>query len=504
MKDDSIPAGSGRLERYVLLLAWVLVIFTILVIPLKIIEYGFLPGDDALRHAAKAVSGKSWSDILILNPVYQIDHEYGWNLLLEKVHQWTQWNAETLVLFSVVGLFVLWGWAVLPWLRRPEAWLAAILLSAVAAQAPLRFILGRPYTVTSVAVMTLLFMWQHHGFARPKKWMLAGMILLVALSTYIHGVWYLWALPVAAFILAEQISWGVSLFFCWIAGVALGSLLTGHPLAYPMQALKLAAMATGMHATVRTMASELVPSSGDVMALVVLGGLLVMRQLANIKGSSFLKNPAFWLAAMTWVLAFKVGRFWADWGWPALMVMLTCELETLFIQKMSATGFRRLIFVFGLSVATYLCLTADIGSRWTSTLSKQHLAADNPDLQGWMPEHGGVFYTAEMTLFFDTFYSNPQGDWKYMLGFEPTWMPREDFEIYHKILWNFGDSKAFEPWVKKMKPADRLAISGSKGAPPNIPELEWNYGVSGIWIGRLPSTNSPPSAPVTVPASAAH
>ena len=55
-------------------------------------------------------------------------------------------------------------------------------------------------------------------------------------------------------------------------------------------------------------------------------------------------------------------------------------------------------------------------------------------------------------------------------------------------------------WLKKMTPADRLVIRGGRGSPPNIPQLEWNYGVSGIWVGRLPrhDTNSvPPTAPAT-------
>ena len=82
-------------------------------------------------------------------------------------------------------------------------------------------------------------------------------------------------------------------------------------------------------------------------------------------------------------------------------------------------------------------------------------------------------------------------------------MPKEDFEVYHKVLWNFGDAKAYAPWVKKMRPADRLVIRGGRGSPPNIPQLEWNYGVSGIWIGRLPRTNAPaPGAPPTIPATA--
>jgi hypothetical protein len=106
-----------------------------------------------------------------------------------------------------------------------------------------------------------------------------------------------------------------------------------------------------------------------------------------------------------------------------------------------------------------------------------------------------------MTLFYQTFFKNPNGDWRYMLGFEPTWMPKEDFEVYHKVLWNFGDAKAYAPWVEKMRPEDRLAIRGGRGSPPNIPQLEWNYGVSGIWIGRLPRAHAPPPAP-TIPATA--
>jgi hypothetical protein len=500
MNDNPVSPGLAGLKRYVLLAAWMLVILTLLAIPLKIISYGYLPVDDTLRHAAKAVSGKTWSEILILNPVYKIDHEYGWNLLLEKIHLWTHWNAETLVIVSVVGMFLLWGWSALPWLKRPEAWLVAILLAAITTDEPTRFLVGRPFTVTSAALMSLLFLWQKHGAAPPRNWMLVLMTVLVATSTYIHGVWYLWVLPIVAFFLAEQIRWGVSLFFCWVAGVALGSALTGHPLGYPLQALQLASMAVGLHATVRTMAAELTPAHGDVLALVILGGLVVVRHLADLKTPSFLKSPAFWLAAMTFVLGFKVGRFWFDWGWPALLVLLTCDLELLFIQRIAADGFRRLLFVFGLSVAVFWCVTNDGGSRWTATLSEAHLAAENPDLKGWMPDHGGIFYMADMALFFDTFYTNPTGDWRYLLGFEPTWMPKEDFETYHKILWNFGDYRAYEPWVKRMKPADRLAIKGGRATKPEIPELEWNYGVSGIWIGRLPQTNS---LPASVPAPAA-
>jgi len=44
--------------------------------------------------------------------------------------------------------------------------------------------------------------------------------------------------------------------------------------------------------------------------------------------------------------------------------------------------------------------------------------------------------------------------------------------------------EAFEPWVKKMRPEDRLIVRA--GSKPGIKELEWNMAVSGTWIGRLP------------------
>jgi hypothetical protein len=69
-------------------------------------------------------------------------------------------------------------------------------------------------------------------------------------------------------------------------------------------------------------------------------------------------------------------------------------------------------------------------------------------------------------------------------------MPAEDFDVFHKVEWNFGDAKAYAPWVEKMRPADRLVIRGNGGSPPHIPQLEWNYGVSGIWIGRLPRASA--------------
>ena len=72
-------------------------------------------------------------------------------------------------------------------------------------------------------------------------------------------------------------------------------------------------------------------------------------------------------------------------------------------------------------------------------------------------------------------------------------MRPDDLETLRKIQWNHGAAfAAYEPWVKKMRPADRMLLRGSGGSPPGIPELEWHYAVTGLWIGRLPANANPP------------
>lgn len=490
--DNDQSESFNPLGRYVPLAVWVISILTILLIPLKIVSIGYLPGDDALRHAAKAVSGKPWSEILVLNPVYKIDHEFGWNWLLAKIHNLTNWDAEALVVFSVVALFVLVNVAALVWLKRPEAWLITLLASMIIALLPGRLVLGRPYLITVAALLTVLFLWRKHYKMPPQMPALVLMIALASFCTFMHGAWYLWVLPVVAFLLAGEFRWGITLGICWGIGTVIGSILTGHPIEYLVQAVKLAFLAVGAHETQRTMVTELQPFSGDRLALIAVGGLLILRSLAKLNSIPFSRDPAFWLAGMCWVLGFKVGRFWDDWGWPALMVLIAADMQSLLETRFTSDSFKRLGLSLILALATYLGVTSDAGSRWTSSLSQQFLTEDNPDLAGWMPDKNGIFYTADMSLFYQTFYKNPNGDWRYMLGFEPTWMPREDFEIYHKIVWNFNDGSAYKPWVEQMKPADRLVVRGSGAGTPNISGLDWKYGGGDIWIGRLPRTNSVP------------
>ena len=495
-------ARLNALRRYIPLAVWAMVILVILAIPLKIISYGYLPPDDALRHAAKAVCGKPWPEILVLDPTVRMDHNYGWHFLLRQIYLWSHCSAEGLVVFAVVGLFTLVGWSALPWLRRPEAWLMALTAASLTSVVSERLLLGRPFLLTFAGLLIVLFVWQVHGSTPPKWWTAVWMALLIMICTFVHGVWYLWALPIAGFFLARQFSWGLTLMAGWMAGAFLGAAFTGHPLASLCQAVVIACRVFSMYPTQGTMVSEFQPSAGELFGLIILGGLLILRQLAGLKTRPLSADPAFWLAALTWALGFKSVRFPGDWGWPALMVLITCDLQLLLESRFAADSFKRLALAGGLALTTFLAITNDNGSRWSYNLTRQYLTPDDRNLAGWLPEKGGIFYSADMSLFYQTFFKNPDGDWRYIPGYEPALMPDEDFQVYQKILWNYGDAKAYEPWVKKMRPADRLVIRGGRGSPPNIPELEWNYGVSGIWVGRLPRSNAPPDeAPPTIRAT---
>jgi hypothetical protein len=501
---DLEESGFEALRRYVPLAAWAVAILTILMIPLRIIQYGYLPGDDALRHAAKAVSGKPWPEILVLGPAFHFDTNFGWHWLLREIYLSSHCNTEGLVLFAVITLFVVAGWSALACLKRPEAWLAAMILISLVFDFLPRLLYGRPFILSISALVVILLVWERHGPTPPKWWTVGWMTPLIAMAVFLHGVWYLWALPVAAFFLAGQFRWCFMLAASWIAGTILGSALTGHPVESILQAVQVALRAVGLHQTQNTLVSELQPSGGDIFTIIVLGGLLILRQLAKLDAPPLHRSPAFWLVVIGWVLGCETWRFWGDWGVPALMVLMACDLQLLLEARFAADSLKRLGLVCGLALTAYAVTTNDVGSRWTSTLTEQYLSvAEHPELEGWMPDNGGIFYSVDMTLFYETFFKNPNADWRYILGFEPTLMTDEDFKVYHSVRWNSGDAKAYKPWVDKMRPQDRLVMRGGRAEQPGIPQLEWNYGVSGIWIGRLPRTNSPPSA-TAIPKSAAH
>ena len=477
-------------KRYIPLMVWVVAIMTVLLIPAKIISYGYLPADDALRHAAKAVCGKPWSEILVMRSDFPIDIHDGWHKVLGAIHRAFNADAEALVIVSVAGLMILVSASVLIQLRRPEAWLAALLAGAVFVPELLfRLSLGRPYLFTIAVFITLLFIWSAAEDDLPSPIAMLGSVLLIAAAAWIHGTWYLLGFPAAGLFLTGRWRPMTGFLACWLTGSFLGACLTGHPFQSLGQSLRLVTQVFGHHLLTRQLFSEFLPSNGNYAAVLMVAAVLLWRSRSPDWKARELLHPIFLVAIVGWVLGLKVNRFWLDWGLPAMLVWVAITLQKQFRLYLHSESWTRLWVTFGLAAATFFQATADVNSRWTLNMTAEYLTADNPNLAGWLPEPGGIIYSADANIFYQTFFKNPNAPWHYVLGFEPALMLPEDLEVMHKIDWNFGDLRAYEPWVRKMRPQDRLILRASTSqlsGKPNIPELEWYYGVTDYWIGRLP------------------
>ena len=213
---------ANRIARYVPLAAWVTAVLTLIFIPGRILSYGYLPADDALRHAAKVVSGKPWQEILVMRSDFAMDPHLGWHAVLGWIYHWQDCSAETLVVIAVFGLMLLVSAAVLPWFKRPEAWLAAMLVVSVAAPTFIkRLALARPFLFTMSVYLTLLLVWSRSSSRRPHPAVMLVTILLIAAAACIHGSFYQLVLPAAGLVLAGR--WRQAIWFgaCWTLGSVL-------------------------------------------------------------------------------------------------------------------------------------------------------------------------------------------------------------------------------------------------------------------------------------------
>jgi hypothetical protein len=482
------------MKRYVPLIIWIVVVSAIVYIPLKIIGYGFLPMDDALRHAAKAVSGKSWQQILVMRDDFPIDPSPGWQKILEWVHDLNHGDAESLVIFSVVALMLLVMGCGVPWFRRPEAWLAALFIASVfIPECTTRFARGLPYLLTDAVVITLLFLWTRREPKRQPS-PLYVTPLLVAASAWIHGSWYMLVLPGVAILLAGMWQEAILYGACWLIGSLLGCALTGHPIGFLIQSVRHMFGVFGGLVVNRQLEPELHPSDGAVPAVLAVAALLLWRAVSLGWNPRKLLNPVFMMMALGWLLGLKMQRFWWDYGTPAFIIWVAMELQEHFEKQVIVDSIQRLFLALAIAAGAYLGFTSDRDGRWTENLTTEFLTQDNPALAGWLPEPGGIIYDSDMDVFFETFYKNPTADWKYILGFESGWMRPEDLKVLRQAQWNFGDARAYEPWVQEMRPQDRLIIRAAGSGRPNIPELEWNYAATELWIGRLPRASANPAA----------
>ncbi|MDB6039916.1 MAG: Gram-positive signal peptide protein family [Verrucomicrobiales bacterium] len=471
---------------------WGIIALVLIALPLRVISYGYLPDDDALRHAAKAISGKPWTEILVMRPEITIDHNQGWHWILAWVHHMTNWHAETLVLFSVIAMFVICAGSALPWLKRPEAWLLSLaLLMVIFPYFAARVLLGRPLLLTMAITITLLCMWSERAEKEASRTTFMVTILLFAVAALVHGAWYLLVLIPAAFLLARAWGKALHLTFCWIIGSCLGALLTGTPWTFLTQSVLTPFLALGMNVPPECLVRELRPFNGGLPAMLVIAAILVARRITGRPLSTLLLDPVFWLALGGWLLGFRVARFWLDWGLPAIALWLAKEIQYLLQMKMPRNSWGGVAVSALAAVILFFVAGSDRNARWSQYGRIDCLDQTRPEHAGWVPEPGGVLYSVDLSVFYETFFRNPAGDWRYVLGFEPSLMRAEDLDVYEELCHTRNAIKACAPWVKRMTLADRFLLLGPPQTKPAFPDLQWKYVANGTWVGRLPRIDKP-------------
>jgi hypothetical protein len=479
--------GSAAFRRYIPLACWVVVLVAALYIALRIVSYAYLPSGDARRHVAKPFAGKPYSEILVLRPQYTVDHSPGWEWLMGALHRVFAWGEDGLMTFSLISLMLVIFCLPLAWLRRPEAWLGAILAEMIAIpELMTRWTQARPYLITEGVLMAVLLAWTS-GEARKPGW--KKLVLTTAgigLAVWMHGSWYLWILPVAAFCLAQRRRDGLALAACWLAGAAGAALLTGHPFAFLREAIFITQAVSREHLPGWMLVGEFRPSDGEFSTLVLLALVYLWAGWRNLLRRPLLLDPVFWMIAMNWTLGFYADRFWADFGMPAALVWMALRFDDGLPSAAAEGSLQRLLLCATIAVALAIDATNDLGRRYTACLDEIFIDANDPKLAGWLPGKGGIFYADNMKFFYNTFYKNPAADWRYVAGFEPALMPEEDLKVYRDIQRSRRAPETFDPWIKKMRPEDRLEMESP--SQPDLPALEWIH-AGNIWIGRRPAVN---------------
>jgi hypothetical protein len=458
------------------------------VVPLRIVGQGFLPDDDALRHAAKAVLGRPWSEVLVLRPEVTMDSHPGWHALLSFVHRTSGADAHALVFFSITVLLLALLLPAAFLMRRPEAWaLALVAFSALEPRIPTRFASGRPFVLAEALLVVVCLLAVRPGAGKPVRRALPVLALLFGVTAWMHPSWHLFLLPVAACVLAGRHRLGATLLAGLALGVVVAGLLHGNPLEFATQSVLHTVLAFGTHAPPGTLAIEFLPGDGSPVLVLGAVALLFWRRLRGEGVAGTLANPVAALAALGWILGWLVIRFWSDWGAIALLVLMALEIEAALQGLVEPGSWRRVAVAAFAGVAVVLVLSAS--ARPERPAERPFLSLTGPGVEPFLPEPGGILYTDDMRLFFQLFYSRPTAPWRYMVGYEPALMPADDLATFRRVL-AARTSESFAPWIRKMRPADRLVLRSTEGRPP-IPELEWAQVSQTVWSGRIPRLGAP-------------
>lgn len=471
--------------------ATLIVLLAFLLIPFKIMSYGWLPVDDAMRHVPFATQNCKWSSFLVIDEKFDTDHNAGWHQTLRFLHTNLGLSKIALLRFSVIGLFFLLNLCGIISAPNAICWLLAFLAMLLFDPGLLgRILSGRPYIVSCAITLLIFRLWALPGseseFNTNKKryFRLIISIVLFAIGTWIHGSWYLFLMIPFSFLLAGKIKEAKYLVSCVIAGTLLGAFMTGNFVSFLLY---------HFYATINIYSEKtfnwlLVSenASGSQISCFIpfvaaIIGLCIYKKKTTFKELTL--DPAFLFMMLSWLLSIMIIRFWVDWGRMSLLFWMSYRFKDLIDSSITLKEPRVKYCLFAFIVCTlvFWCIN-DGGGRYSKAVFDQPIDFSEERLQGWAPESGGIVYSDSMGVFYKHFFEYPTAPWKYILGFESAIMKDDDKKILRRIGYNFRLPEEFLPWINKMTKADRLITIGSVG---DFPQLESIRGARNYWIYRL-------------------
>jgi hypothetical protein len=458
--------------------------FSFLLIPLKVSSLGYMPPDDAMRHTAFAVDHRTWSEVLLLNPEIrpEMDSHPGWHAMLRWLHETGGLAIEDLLVFSFCLTLVGFAAVGLAFSGSPVAWLLACgLAMLVEGGLFFRLLLGRPFAVSIMAFVALLFIWCREKPLKVWQELLISVVLLTVTIAVHPSVWYMWAAPWGILVLCRKwrsvgllsvsVAISTGLAVAWV-----GSFY--NVVSYPVIHLWHALGDDPLLGT--SLVTEFQPSGGPVLVLIAVAGLLTIKHFRGFTIREEFRQVDFCLMLVMWVLGLKITRFWADWGVPAFVVWSCRQFIVLGFDQLRKPR-ETLVMVAGVAAALYLGITADVGGRYTQALKSPLLTKPVEDFQAKLPEKGGILYSTDMGVFYKLYYRLPHAGFRFTTGFEPGMLPPEDLKTLRAIQFNDGLLDAYKPWLDKMTEKDRVLLYYR--GKPEWPGMVFEQFYT-AWIGR--------------------
>ena len=492
-----IEAALGGREKS---LAWLLVLICLFYIPVKITSYGWMPQDDALRHAAHGVNEKTWGEVILVRPEFDVDHNPGWHSILRFLHRSFDLNQDDLLLLSIIGLYLLFNITGAILSPRPLAWVAALAVLAVSdLAATYRVIIGRPYLVSCSVALILLALWtrQKLDLKSWRPWVAS--IAVLTLAVWIHGSWYLFLLMPLAFFLAGQGRRAGALVVCLVAATLLGALMSGHPLDFLRFHVQAPLEIFSEMRVNRQLVSEFQPGNTVVVLVLFCAVIAILLQRkGRFKLADLATDPVFMLAVTGWLLGIMVNRFWGEWGRVAITFWLALRISDL-IDMSASLRLPRVRYCLALFVCVALVFlsTHDERGRYSERVMDEAIHFNDPRLADWVPRPDSLIYSNTMLVFYMHYFAYPHATWKYVVGFESSLMPEDDLQVLRNLHYNYSYGKEFAPWVKKMRPQDRLI---TRSLIPGVDGIEWIQASRNFYIGKLKPSLANASAPTTLSA----